>query len=524
MSLKGKGIYAWILERCEGGDMAAVVSRLKQAGMTHIIPKIADGVTIDVNKNDSYLPDLVEHAHRAGIKVLGYHYVYGSRPADEANRAIAELKKLPYDGLVINAEIEYRDLVGNAVAADLYCNRIRQEFPDMLFALSTYRYPFYHRNFPYNAFLKYCQVNMPQVYWMKANGTVPYQLNRTIEAYREYTPRPIVPTGAAFAEHGWTAIAEDQRIFIQEVEKHGLSGCNWWEYWEAFHRNPELGNAITNTPFKIGEIPEVPSEPLTKLYYPCDPKWRITQRFGVNPGTYTISRGHNGVDWGIPVGNPIYCAWKGVVEVAVEQTNGYGRHVRVRHPFGVTIYGHLSRIDVRVGDVVEAKQVLGLSGGATSDPYSGMSTGPHLHFEIRQNEPVVPLVPGSHVYNAIDPMPYLVPHELPDAPEGEDYYLISLSGNLSLRSTPGVEASNVIGYVYATDPPYQSFERAKDTLNRDWYKVTRAGVTGWIAGYTQWTTITKIYAPEPEPEPEPEPPALTLEERVKRIEVHLGLE
>lgn len=225
--MQGKGIYIWILKRCEGGNMNAVVDRLKQAGMTHVIPKIADGTYSDVNGNWNYLPSFVSLCHKAGIKVLGYHYVYGVN--GEAQRAITELKKLPFDGLVINAEHQYRDNPNNKVLAKAYCDQLKGALPNMKLALSTYRFPTLHAKFPYREFLAHCDWNMPQVYWMSANGTVPSQLARTIAEYKAFPQVPMIPTGAAFAEHGWKAIAADQKIFVMEAKKHGFSGCNWWE-------------------------------------------------------------------------------------------------------------------------------------------------------------------------------------------------------------------------------------------------------------------------------------------------------
>ena len=268
------------------------------------------------------------------------------------------------------------------------------------------------------------------------------------------------------------------------------------------------------------------SKPLTRLYYPCDPKYRLTQVFGANPSWYPNSRGHNGIDFGTPVGAPIFAAADGVVEVATALTYGYGRHVRIRHSHGVTIYGHLSRIDVKVGDKIKAMDLVGLSGGAKSDPYAGMSTGPHLHFEYRWEYPPTPLVPGSYAYNAVDPLPLLVLHELPEPDQDADYYHIVIKGNLTIRALPAFPEGQILGHIVLGDLPYKSYEKAKDKNGRDWFKIERNGVIGWIAGYTQWTEITKIYAPEPpttDPDPDPEPPILTLEQRVERIEQHLGI-
>lgn len=88
-------------------------------------------------------------------------------------------------------------------------------------------------------------------------------------------------------------------------------------------------------------------------------------------------RGHHGVDIGLKTGEPIHCAFGGVVRVAARM-GGYGNCIVVRHSNGLeTLYGHLSRIDVKPHQEVKAGQIIGL-GGST-----GNSTGPHLHFEVR---------------------------------------------------------------------------------------------------------------------------------------------
>jgi len=88
-------------------------------------------------------------------------------------------------------------------------------------------------------------------------------------------------------------------------------------------------------------------------------------------------RGHHGVDIGLNTGDPVRCAFSGVVRVA-SRMGGYGNCVVVRHPNGLeTLYGHLSKINVQPNQPVTAGDVIGL-GGST-----GNSTGPHLHFECR---------------------------------------------------------------------------------------------------------------------------------------------
>lgn len=91
-------------------------------------------------------------------------------------------------------------------------------------------------------------------------------------------------------------------------------------------------------------------------------------------------RMHRGIDYAVPHGTPVRSTGSGVVEMAGWH-GGYGRYVRIRHNSGIrTIYAHLSRIrpSVRAGARLEIGAVIGLSGS------SGLSTGPHLHYEVWQ--------------------------------------------------------------------------------------------------------------------------------------------
>ena len=88
---------------------------------------------------------------------------------------------------------------------------------------------------------------------------------------------------------------------------------------------------------------------------------------------------HKGVDWATATGTPIYASSGGVVERA-GWGKGYGYCVYINHPDGrQTRYGHLSRVLVSAGQSVSQGQRIALSGN------TGVSTGPHLHFEILIN-------------------------------------------------------------------------------------------------------------------------------------------
>lgn len=96
-----------------------------------------------------------------------------------------------------------------------------------------------------------------------------------------------------------------------------------------------------------------------------------------SPYGWRWERPHRGVDIALKTGEPIHCVFDGVVRIA-KPMGGYGNLVVVRHYNGLeTVYGHLSKINVKPRQEIKAGDVLGL-GGST-----GHSTGPHLHFEVR---------------------------------------------------------------------------------------------------------------------------------------------
>lgn len=99
-----------------------------------------------------------------------------------------------------------------------------------------------------------------------------------------------------------------------------------------------------------------------------------------------FTRFHAGVDIGAGWGSPIVAAGDGKV-IAAGWGGGFGREVEIAHGGGMTsIYGHMSEIVAQPGTFVRAGQLIGYVGS------SGLSTGPHLHFEVRKaGTPVNPL-------------------------------------------------------------------------------------------------------------------------------------
>ena len=90
--------------------------------------------------------------------------------------------------------------------------------------------------------------------------------------------------------------------------------------------------------------------------------------------------GHSGLDIAAPMDTPIVAADEGEVLKAYWNKDGYGGLIVIGHPSGYeTWYAHLDRISVQKGEQVKRGQKIGLMGS------TGLSTGSHLHFEVRQD-------------------------------------------------------------------------------------------------------------------------------------------
>ncbi|KAA6225622.1 MULTISPECIES: M23 family metallopeptidase [unclassified Campylobacter] len=134
-----------------------------------------------------------------------------------------------------------------------------------------------------------------------------------------------------------------------------------------------LENLSLTNEQQIGILTQVPNG------YPIVNKG-ITSSFGwrdhpvINKKEY-----HPGIDLKADMGTPVYATAAGVVEFAGVSNNGYGYNVILLHNFGFkTVYAHLTRRDVvKAGHFVNKGDLIGYSGN------TGLSTGPHLHYEVR---------------------------------------------------------------------------------------------------------------------------------------------
>ncbi len=134
------------------------------------------------------------------------------------------------------------------------------------------------------------------------------------------------------------------------------------------------------------------------LIKPFEGNYPITFKFNEAPEWYIkiFKYPHNGVDFAMPVGTQLLAADNGVVIYADNTPDRDGIGLIIQHQYGQTIYWHTSINIAKYNQEVKKGQIIALSGN------TGVSTGPHLHFGLRLNNPT-----GYHINNYVDPLPYI---------------------------------------------------------------------------------------------------------------------
>ena len=114
---------------------------------------------------------------------------------------------------------------------------------------------------------------------------------------------------------------------------------------------------------------------------------------------YKVRRMHPGIDFSSPVGTPIYATADGVVEKVEFSFSGYGKMVDIDHGFGYkTRYAHMHGFNVYRGQKIKRGELIGYVGN------TGLSTGPHLHYEVLINGKQVN--PVYYFFNDLNPEDY----------------------------------------------------------------------------------------------------------------------
>lgn len=111
-------------------------------------------------------------------------------------------------------------------------------------------------------------------------------------------------------------------------------------------------------------------------------------------------RMHKGIDFVAPTGTPVFASAEGTIK-SVRRSGSFGKVIEVNHGYGlVTLYAHLSKIKVKRGQKVVRGQIIGMVGN------TGLSSGPHLHYEVHLNN--VEVDPVSYFFKDLTAKEYEV--------------------------------------------------------------------------------------------------------------------
>ena len=137
---------------------------------------------------------------------------------------------------------------------------------------------------------------------------------------------------------------------------------------------------------------------------------RMTSGYGyrIHP-IYKTRKMHYGMDYSAKVGTEIYATGDGVISKVKRSKRGYGNYVKINHGFGYeTLYAHMSKYIVKKGQKVKRGEVIGYVGN------TGISTAPHLHYEVRKDNKKIN--PVNFYFNDLTPEEYEKMLELASQP------------------------------------------------------------------------------------------------------------
>jgi hypothetical protein len=238
MKGSGKGLFMY-KESYIGKSVDEVVDLCLEMDLGHVLVKIGDASSdhYSTYPDDDKMEKLVKKLTDQGIRVMAWHYIYGgvgdpSTPEQEARFAINECEHFGFYAYLIDAEKEFKQNDQKQRA-----RRFISELSPSLnipIGLCAYRFPAYHRAFPFGHFAQGCHFHAPQVYWgTKADPAE--ELRRSVAQLADYKMLPFLPVGRAYIGDGHVGPKGSEiTAFLDEVERQAdgaamtTLGASFW--------------------------------------------------------------------------------------------------------------------------------------------------------------------------------------------------------------------------------------------------------------------------------------------------------
>ena len=260
----GKGMFIWELANTAGGSPVALAAQAQELGLDWAAVKISNGTA---RFQSQLLPAAIAALRSVDVAVYGWSYIYlvGRtmllQGKEEAQLAADLVLKYDLDGFLIDGEVECTRPRG-ATAAEHFATTLRLRLPNKPIGLCAFRWPSVWPNFPWRPLLEICDFHAPQVYPEGAHNPA-QQLERSVRELRALKDIPVVPTGAAYEEHGWKPTVQDLDAFDAKAHALGLPGLSWWSL-QAIENHPDFYEAIRRHDW----TPALPGPLFTDLAWP----------------------------------------------------------------------------------------------------------------------------------------------------------------------------------------------------------------------------------------------------------------
>lgn len=277
----GKGMFLWMLYRLAGGDMVLLAETLKKEGYNWVCVKVVEGRLIfnplprnkEVPSQQELLAVLAPALKERGIELHLWGWYYGStyglidQTTIEAQNTLDQIEKWRPLSFQFNFEHWWKRIKSRSRAVSLLekvINGMRatnDTIPDIPIAVSSYKFPSYHQELPWDIFARYVDYWCPQVYWEQAHNPKS-QLERSVKEYLGLAKLPIVPAGSAYSSSDgtWSPTVDDIEEFNLAVVEMGLPAIYWWEY-EYIERNQAWREEIAIHDWEFPTPPPPPPPP-----------------------------------------------------------------------------------------------------------------------------------------------------------------------------------------------------------------------------------------------------------------------
>jgi hypothetical protein len=302
----GRGSWIYILPTAINGlggnvpsvnSLSNLMTYLKNQGLQYVILKAAQADTVfTVSGNAQFTPAVVEAGHAAGLKVFGYIYTTGANVPGEILMADYIFQQ-GADGLIYDAEVEWETVGGSAAArsalATQLCSTVRSNWPNKFMGLSTWPYRALHPNLPYKEFAYYCDVIMPQAYWIELGDTPTACVTRVNSEWTSWKNgltgiwtnalKPFIMTGQGWSSGSGTVtpaqVTEFEnacRTVANPVSPGGYKAVDYWRaelhpagLWDAIRTN-FLALPYTNAPVVQFAPAAVANSTTASISWPTD--------------------------------------------------------------------------------------------------------------------------------------------------------------------------------------------------------------------------------------------------------------